>query len=354
MPVLIKNFLTVFGNRPFGVQCEIGFNATRLAFQVMSVSGTGPDRSGPGIWRPMLPDSGRATASSQQLNRPLAKPFAFDMFYRPYLPDRPAMRQTLSRRAFGLGGLTIVVAPFGRAVQAQSDVPVIAAASDLQFALTEIAAAFSSATGMAVDLSFGSTGNLARQIRAGAPFQIFLAADEQFILDLFKDGYSQDTGVRYGTGRIVLLVPNGSALVADASLDGLETALTAGTIRHFAIANPDHAPYGLRAREALQHRGLWEAIKPHLVLGENVSQTAQFVLSGNADGGIIAYSLALLPQVAGQGTFALIPQDWHRPLRQSMVLLKGAGQVARAFYAFMTQDQARAILRRFGFAGPVA
>lgn len=264
------------------------------------------------------------------------------------------MSQTLSRRAFGLGTLAIVTAPYGGAVQAQTDVPVIAAASDLKFALTEIAEAFSSATGMAVSLSFGSTGNLARQIRAGAPFQIFMAADEQFIFDLFKDGLSQDEGILYGIGRLVLLVPNGSTLVLDASLDGLEAALSASTISHFAIANPAHAPYGMRAQQVLQHRGLWDAVKPHLVLGENVSQAAQFVLSGNADGGLIAYSLALLPQVAEQGRFVLIAEDWHRPLRQRMVLLNGAGQVAQAFYAFMNQDQARAILRRFGFAGPVA
>ena len=286
-------------------------------------------------------------------NQPLAKPFAVDMFLLTLFVDYPAMLQPLSRRAFGLGGLaTMGVSCCGTAV-AQSDVPVIAAASDLQFALTEIAEAFRTATGMAVSLSFGSTGNLARQIRSGAPYQIFMAADEQYVLDLFKDGFTQDSGALYGIGRIALLVPNGSALIADAALDGLEAALAAGKISHFAIANPDHAPYGQRAREALQHRGLWDSVRPHLVLGENVSQTAQFVLSGNADGGIIAYSLALLPQVAGQGTFALLPEDWHRPLRQSMVLLNGSGQVAQAFYAFMNQNQARAILRRFGFAGPV-
>ncbi|MGY6409792.1 MAG: molybdate ABC transporter substrate-binding protein [Alkalilacustris sp.] len=235
---------------------------------------------------------------------------------------------------------------------AQDDAPVVAAASDLQFAVEEIAAAFTAETGMRVRLSMGSTGNFARQIREGAPFQIFMAADEQFIADLHAEGLTRDEGDLYAIGRIVVMVPHGSPLRPDAELDHLAEMLEAGRITRFAIANPDHAPYGMRAREALITRGLWDALQPFLVQGENVSQAAQFALSGNAEGGIIAYSLALAPQVAPQGTYELIPEDWHEPLRQRMVLLNNAGPVAEAFYAYMMAPAAREIMERYGFVLP--
>jgi len=238
------------------------------------------------------------------------------------------------------------------AAPAQADSPVVAAASDLQFAVEEVARAFTAETGMAVRLSMGSTGNFARQIREGAPFQIFMAADEQFILDLHRDGFAPDEGDLYAVGRIVMMVPHGASLEADGTLDSLAAALEAGAISRFAIANPDHAPYGMRAREALQYRGLWDDLQPFLVLGENVSQAAQFALSGNAEGGIIAYSLALAPQVAPRGTYELIPQDWHEPLRQRMVLLNEAGAVAQAFYDYMNTPAAREIMERYGFTLP--
>jgi molybdate transport system substrate-binding protein len=237
-------------------------------------------------------------------------------------------------------------------LRAQQDAPVIAAASDLQFAVEEIAAAFAADTGMRVRLSMGSTGNFARQIREGAPFEIFMAADEQFIFDLARDGFTRDEGDLYAIGRIVVQVPHGSTLVPDGTLESLRAALAGGRITRFAIANPDHAPYGMRAREALAHAGLWEAIRPFLVLGENVSQAAQFALSGNAEGGIIALSLARAPQVASRGTHDLIPEDFHAPLRQRMALLDTAGPVAEAFYGYLMQPAARDILARHGFALP--
>lgn len=235
---------------------------------------------------------------------------------------------------------------------AQDETPVIAAASDLQFAVTEIAAAFTAKTGMEVKLSFGSTGNFATQIREGAPFQVFMAADEKFVKQLAEERLTRDEGALYAEGRIVLMVPHGSALRPDENLDNLAAMLEAGTITRFAIANPEHAPYGLRAQEALQHRGLWDKVQPRLVLGENVSQAAQFALSGNAGGGIIAYSLALAPEVSALGEYALIPADWHDPLLQRMVLLKDAGPVAEAFYAYMSTPAARAIMERYGFVLP--
>lgn len=234
----------------------------------------------------------------------------------------------------------------------QADVPVIAAAADLKFAVTELASAFKADTGKEVKLSFGSTGNFATQIRQGAPFQVFMAADQKFIADLYKEGFTRDAGDLYAEGRIVLMVPHGSMLKADEAMDDLAAQLAAGRITRFAIANPEHAPYGLRAEEALKHRGLWDKVQPHLVLGENVSQAAQFALSGNAQGGIIAYSLALAPEVRSQGQFALIPHDWHEPLLQRMALLKNAGPVAEEFYAYMKTPKAREIMKKFGFVLP--
>lgn len=230
--------------------------------------------------------------------------------------------------------------------------PVIAAASDLQGALTDIAADFTASTGNEVSLSFGSTGKFAAQIREGAPFQMFLAADERFALELARDGFTEGEGALYAVGRIAILVPKGSALAANGTLEALRAALAEGRISHFAIANPEHAPYGKRAEEALRHAGQWEAIQPHLVLGENVAQAAQFALSGDAEGGIVAWSLALAPEVAAQGEAALIPEDWHEPLLQRMVLLKGAGPVAKAFYDYISTPEARAVMERYGFALP--
>lgn len=244
--------------------------------------------------------------------------------------------------------LTLIISPAARA----DAPPIIAAASDLQFALDEIAKRFEAETGQAVKPVYGSTGNFARQIREGAPFQMFMAADESYVRDLAAEGLTRDAGMLYGEGRLVMLVPTGAELAADGTLDGLRAALAAGRITRFAIANPEHAPYGKRAEEALRHAGLWDQIQPHLVLGENVSQAAQFALSGNADGGIVAYSLALSPNLAGQGQHDLIPADWHDPLLQRMVLLKEAGPVAEAFYRYVAAPSARAILERYGFALP--
>ncbi|MBD3762851.1 MAG: molybdate ABC transporter substrate-binding protein [Thioclava sp.] len=255
------------------------------------------------------------------------------------------------KRRFILPALAAIAFAWGPAA-AQDDAPVVAAASDLQFAVTEIAAAFTAETGMQVRPSFGSTGNFARQIREGAPFQIFMAADERFIAELHADGLTRDEGDLYALGRVVIMVPNGSPLTPDAELNNLAEMLTEGRITHFAIANPDHAPYGMRAMESLMTRGIWDDLQPVIVLGENVSQAAQFALSGNAEGGIIAYSLALAPEVAPCGTFALIPEDWHEPLRQRMALLNGAGEVAEAFYAFMAEPAAREIMERYGFVLP--
>ena len=227
--------------------------------------------------------------------------------------------------------------------------PNIAAASDLKFALDAIAVRFEAETGQVVALSYGSSGNFYRQILQGAPFEMFLSADEAFVQGLVEAGRTRDAGVLYGVGRIVLFAPEGSRLNPARGLDGLAAALEEGQIGRFAIANPEHAPYGRAAMEALQHAGIWPAIQAHLVLGENVSQAAQFALSGSTEGGLFAYSLALAPVIDSRGSYVLIPADFHTPLRQRMVLLQGAGATAAAFYDYLQQPVARGILAQFGF-----
>lgn len=273
-----------------------------------------------------------------------------DMFCETYPCWGGLMPVDMFRRGLlaAVAALALVTGP----AAAQGQAPVVAAAANLQFALEEIAESFAKDTGMRVRLAFGSTGNLARQIREGAPFELFLAADDAVPLALHRDGFTRDAGMIYALGRIVLVAPAGSPLDPAQGLEGVRALLQAGAITRFAIANPDHAPFGIAAREALSAAGIWDDLQPYLVLGENVSQAAQFALSGNAEGGIIAYSLALAPEVAARGGHALIPENLHQPLRQRMVLLKGAGAVATAFHDYMNGPAAREIMARYGFALP--
>lgn len=233
-----------------------------------------------------------------------------------------------------------------------SAVPRVAAASDLRLAVEEIAARFESDTKRRVTLALGSSGNFYTQIEQGAPFELFLSADEDFIFKLAASGRTEDRGTVYAVGRIVLFAAHGSPLKVDEQLKGLRQALAEGRIQRFAIANPEHAPYGRAAEEALRSLGLWEIVRSKLVLGENVSQAAQFAMSGSAQGGLFAYSLAFAPAVSKAGTHVLLPERLHRPLRQRMALVKGAGETARAFYGYLQQPAARAIFRRHGFRLP--
>ena len=230
--------------------------------------------------------------------------------------------------------------------------PIVAAAASLRFALRDAADAFKAETGLPLRLNFGSSGNLARQIRQGAPFELFLSADEEYALALARDGFTAGEGVRYALGQLVIFAPRGSPLGVDPVLSGLREALARGDIKRFAIANPDHAPYGRAAREALTRSGLWEALESRLVLGENISQAAQFTVSGSCEGGIIARSLAVAPRFSGLGKFVTISGELHRPLRQRMVLMTGAGKNARAFFNYLRGPAARKIFEANGFAGP--
>jgi molybdate transport system substrate-binding protein len=230
--------------------------------------------------------------------------------------------------------------------------PIVAAASDLRFALESIAERFTAESRQRIELVFGSSGTLTRQAIDGAPFELFLSADEAFVETLAGAGLTRDGGTLYAVGRVVIFAPHGSPLKVDERMEGLRNLVARGGVTRFAIANPEHAPYGRAAEAALRAIGLWESVKPSLVLGENIAQAAQFARTGNAVGGMLAYSLVLAPPLREQGTYALIPDSLHPPLRQRMVLLKRAGETAQRFHRYLQQPAAREILRKYGFAVP--
>ena len=230
--------------------------------------------------------------------------------------------------------------------------PAIAAAANLNFALTEIRDQFARERGTPVEIVFGASGTLTRQIQDGAPFEVFLAADEVFPAQLKAAGLTRDAGIVYAVGRLAIFAPTGSPLPVDPRLDGLARLLETGQAGKFAIANPGVAPYGQAAEAVLRKRGLWEAIRPRLVLGDTIAQAAQFATTGNAIGGLVAYSLVLSPGVADRGKYAVIPENDHPPLRQGMVLLKRAGATATQFYTYMQGPVARRILRKHGYGVP--
>ncbi|MBC7470369.1 MAG: molybdate ABC transporter substrate-binding protein [Ramlibacter sp.] len=223
----------------------------------------------------------------------------------------------------------------------------VAAASDLTFALADVAQQYMKQTGRRVQLNMGSSGNFARQIEQGLPVDLFMSADEDFVLKLAAAGLTRDRGALYALGRIALFAGKASPVALDAQLLGVRNGWSA--VRHFALANPEHAPYGRVAQQALEKLGLWELVKPKLVLGENISQATQFLTTGAAEVGITAYSLALAPEIAQQGRHLLLPDSLHAPLRQRMVLLKSAGPDAVDFYNHLQSSAARAVLERYGF-----
>ena len=250
--------------------------------------------------------------------------------------------------------LAAIIAPLalGLLSAAANAAPGVAAASDLKFALDEIARAYTRETGKAVRIAYGSSGNFRRQIAEGAPFELFLSADESYVHALAKEGRLEDEGTLYAIGRLVLFAPQDSPVDPGMGLSGLANLAREGRVARLAIANPAHAPYGRAARQALEHAGAWKDLEGRLVLGENVSQAAQFAASGNATAGIFAHSLAFSPAVSGRGRFALVPDSAHAPLRQRMALVKGAGAEARAFHDFLQGAAARAIFSRYGFSLP--
>ncbi|HEY8681921.1 MAG TPA: molybdate ABC transporter substrate-binding protein [Rhodanobacter sp.] len=223
----------------------------------------------------------------------------------------------------------------------------IAAAADLKFAMDDIVTAFRQAhPDDTVQVSYGSSGQFTTQIQQGAPFDLFFSADIAYPQALAKAGLAASTPKRYATGRIALW----SATV-DASKLTLQD-LARPEFDRIAIANPEHAPYGKRAVQALHASGVWDKVQGKLVYGENIAQTAQFVQTGNARIGIIALSLAMNPAFASRGGYALIPASLYEPLEQGFVITRRAAgnPLALAFARFMDSTQAKTILQHYGFA----
>jgi molybdate transport system substrate-binding protein len=245
--------------------------------------------------------------------------------------------------------LTLIVAT-PRAVAAEP--PVIAAAVSLRDALEQIALLFEKNSGERVTFSFGATGNLLRQIEEGAPFQLFLAADEASVAKLAAGGKTEGETSILVRGRLALAAPKSSPVAVDGKLEGLKAALAAGKVKHFAIANPELAPYGRAAREVLQKADLWADAEKFLVQGENIAQAAQYISSGAAEAGLVAQSLTLAPEFANATTVAVVPEDWYAPVNQGMAVIKGAGPVAKSFAAFLKEPKARAVFEKFGFTVP--
>lgn len=228
----------------------------------------------------------------------------------------------------------------------------VAAAADLNFAMKDIVAEFEQKTGHRVKLSLGSSGNFMMQISNGAPFDLYFSADIRYPQKLVESGRGVPGSLyQYAVGRIVVWARKQSPLAVESR--GMEVLLDP-SIRRIAIANATHAPYGRAAEAALKHFRIYESVRDKLVLGENISQAAQFVESGAAEVGIIALSLALAPTMAEAGRHWMVPAEAHPPIEQGVVLLKNGSnqEAARAFLEFVKGADGRAIMRRYGFVVP--
>src|SRR5664279_2715760 len=228
----------------------------------------------------------------------------------------------------------------------------VAAASDLNYALKDLAARFEKKTGDKVTLSFGSSGNLFSQIQGGAPYDLFFSADVAYPQKLASAGLVESSSLcTYAVGHLVLWVPNGSSLDPQKLKTDL---LLQSSVRHIAIANPQHAPYGRVAMAALEHFGLKDKVAAKLVMGENISQAAQFVQSGNAQAGLIALSLALSPAMKTAGRYWELPPDSYPEMQQvaAIVTTSKHKAAAQAFLNYVLSPEGRAILQQYGFRTP--
>lgn len=260
------------------------------------------------------------------------------------------MTSTIGRRFFFLLCAACLA---GSAAGAQTGELRVAAASDLRPAFPTLADRFERETGRRVGLTFGSSGNFFAQIQNGAPFDVFFSADIDYPRRLEAAGLTEAGSLYpYATGRLVLWVRSDSGLDVKTGLP----MLLDPKVRRVAIANPEHAPYGRAAVAALQHERLYDRVRNKLVLGENISQTAQFVHSGNAEAGIIALSLALAPALRADGAYYEVPSSFHSPVDQAAVILASSRNkdAARQFLAFLKRPDVIGLLQAFGFALPQA
>jgi molybdate transport system substrate-binding protein len=227
----------------------------------------------------------------------------------------------------------------------------VAAASDLQSALPAIVSAFEKETGQKVTLTFGSSGNFFAQIQNGAPFDVFLSADIDYPRRLESSGLGERGSLyEYARGRIVLWTRSDSGVDVSRGL----RSLSQSNVRRISIANPDHAPYGRAAVAALRTERVYDAVRDKLVMGENVSQAAQFAQSGSADVGIIALSLALAPALTASGAHVEVPEALHPPIQQAAIVIAASRQktLASRFVDFLKTPEVVRRLQASGFAAP--
>jgi molybdate transport system substrate-binding protein len=240
--------------------------------------------------------------------------------------------------------LLVILLPLSRASAPEATLS-IAAAADLQKAFKELVLQFERESGAKVTTVFGSTGLLSRQAEQGAPFDILFAANEKYIADLEKKGaVLPKSRTLYAVGRIVVWTRKGRP--RPASLQDLAKP----SYRRIAIANPEHAPYGAAAREALQKAGLWSALEKRMIYGENVQQTLQYAQTGNTDAAIVALSLV----VRSEGNCLVVPDNLHSPIRQAVGVLKQCKnpELARRFIGFVLGPKGQTVMRRYGFSLP--
>ena len=227
----------------------------------------------------------------------------------------------------------------------------VAAAADLQFAMQDVAARFQKETGKTVKLIYGSSGNFFQQIQNGAPFFMFFSANLDYPKKLEAAGLTAPGSYyQYARGKIVIWIPKESKLDLSSGLK----ALLDPSIKKIAIANPQHAPYGQAAVTAMKNENVYEGVKDRFVLGENISQTASFVVSGSADVGIVALSLALSPNMEDKGRYAEIPTKEYPPIEQACVILsssKNKGE-AQQFLSFFKTAPIGDLLKNYGFDVP--
>jgi molybdate transport system substrate-binding protein len=242
-------------------------------------------------------------------------------------------------------------ASFPQSAEKPCGIVTVAAASDLTYAMNEIVKNFEKATGCTVRLSMGSSGNFLAQIENGAPFDVFFSADIAFPKKLEAEGLAAPGSTYlYATGKIVLWTRKDSRVDVGKGFSSLRDSI----VKKIAIANPEHAPYGRAAEEALRHAGVYEDVKNRLVLGENISQAAEFVESGNADAGIVALSLVLSPAMKDEGRAWKIPENLYAPIQQGAVIVSASKNPrgAMQFLDYVKMPATAALLERYGFSLP--
>lgn len=234
-----------------------------------------------------------------------------------------------------------------------SNSPVVAIAANMTHAMTDIIAQYQQETGNHIRVSYGSSGNFTRQLLQGAPYKLFITAHKKYADILAKKTNIIDISTPYVSGRIGLFIPTDSKLAGSDTLEAVIVALQSEHYRRVVIANPEHAPYGVAAQQALQQAGVWTKLRKRLLLAENAAQAAQFTVSGGVDVGIIPASLAVVPEISNKGKFFLIPESWHQTLEHHLLLINSARETVKHFYDYLLSDRTKRILRNYGYSIPI-